>query len=62
MNSIPEIITLAQACDILKISRGYGYQIWTNWRDYGVRVLKAHPNARPRFYVQDILKMMEKAK
>ena len=57
-----EIISLEEACKILGVSLGYGYQIWHTWRDKGVRVLKHSPNARPRFYAQDILKMMEKQK
>jgi hypothetical protein len=62
MNKMPEIITLKEACAILKISLGYGYQIWPSWRDYGVRILKMRPNARPRFYVEDIIRMLEKRK
>ncbi|MHB8155048.1 MAG: hypothetical protein ACYDFR_03220 [Candidatus Omnitrophota bacterium] len=62
MTQVPDTIDLAEACQILKISRGYGYQIWTNWRNCGVRVLQHQPNARPRFYAQDILKMMERKK
>ncbi len=57
-----KIITLKEACEILKISRGYGYQVWPSWRDYGVRVLKMRPNGRPRFYMEDIIKMIEKQK
>ena len=57
-----EIITLAEACELIGISLGYGYQIWHTWRDKGVRVLQHSPNARPRFYRKDILKMMEVAK
>lgn len=58
----PEIITLEEAARILKISKGYAYQIWHEWRDKGVRVLKLRANAAPRFYLQDILKMMEQPK
>ena len=62
MKNMPEIITLKEAAEILRISPSYVYKIWHTWRDRGVRVLKDRPNASPRFYLQDILKMMEKPK
>lgn len=62
MARAPQIITLKEACEIIGISLGYGYQVWPSWRDYGVRVLKMRPNARPRFYAEDIYRMMEKQK
>ncbi len=62
MIQVPEIITLGEACQILKINRGYAYRIYGNWRNYGVRILKTHPNAQPRFYVKDILRMLEAKK
>jgi hypothetical protein len=62
MAKMPEIVTLKEACEILKISLGYGYQIYHTWPEYGVRILKTRPNARPRFYVEDLLKMLEKPK
>jgi len=55
----PEIVTLEEAAQILKIKKNYAYKIWHQWPDYGVRVLKLRPNATPRFYLSDILKMME---
>jgi len=54
-----EILTLAQACRLIGISRWHGYRIYFKWPDYGVRVLKHSPNAQPRFYRRDILRMME---
>jgi transposase len=58
----PEIVTLAEIASILKISKHTAYKNWHNWRDYGVRVLQDKPNAVPRFYLSDILKMMEQPK
>ena len=59
---IPEIVTLAEAANILKIKKSYAYRIWHEWQDAGVRVLKLRANATPRFYLSDILKMMERPK
>jgi transposase len=58
----PEIVTLEQAANILKISKHTAYKKWHKWREYGVRVLKMETNATPRFYVSDLLKMMEAPK
>lgn len=58
----PVIVTLKEACQILKIKLSYGYKIWPTWRDQGVKVLKIKPNATPRFYLNDLLKMLEKPK
>ncbi|MFA5089803.1 MAG: hypothetical protein WC510_02060 [Candidatus Omnitrophota bacterium] len=57
-----KIITLKQACELIGISYDYGSRIYHTWPDYGVRILKHSPNARPRFYEEDIYKMMEKRK
>jgi len=59
---IPEIVTLEEAAKLLKISKHTVYKRWHEWRDYGVRVLKMKPNSTPRFYVSDLLKMMERPK
>ena len=58
----PQIVTLEEAAQILRISRHTAYKRWHEWRDYGVRVLKMRPNATPRFYLSDLLKMMEQPK
>ncbi|MBI4708211.1 MAG: hypothetical protein HY761_09875 [Candidatus Omnitrophica bacterium] len=55
----PEIVTLHEAAEILRISKHTAYRRWHEWRDYGVRVLKMRANATPRFYLSDLLKMME---
>jgi hypothetical protein len=54
-----EIMDLNEACQLIGISTGYGYRVYHLWPGYGVRILKHHPNARPRFYRKDILRMME---
>lgn len=54
-----EILTLSEVADLTKYKKGYLYKVYNSWRDYGVRILKPAPNARPRFYKADILKMME---
>jgi len=59
---VPEIVTLKEACQILKISLNWGYKTYHSWRGYGVRILKTKPNSQPRFYVEDLLKMLEKPK
>ena len=58
----PQIVTLKEAAGIIKISHSCAYKTWKKWRDRGVRVLKTAPNATPRFYLTDILKMMEMTK
>jgi len=58
----PEIVTLKEVAEILKISKHSVYKVWGTWRDHGVRVLKLKTNASPRFYLSDILKMMERSK
>ena len=55
----PEIVTLEEVAQVLKISKHTAYKHWHEWRDAGVRVLKIKANATPRFYLADILKMME---
>lgn len=62
MPNYPELVTIEEAAKVLKISKHYVYKIWPEWRDKGVRILKLRPNATPRFYLADILKMMEKPK
>jgi len=57
-----DILTLCEASKLLRISMGYAYQSYHLWKDYGVRILKPRPNAHPRFYRKDILKMMEVCK
>jgi hypothetical protein len=58
----PQIVTLKEVAEIIRIKVSYAYKIWPTWRDKGVRVLKTAPNATPRFYLSDILKMMEQTK
>jgi len=62
MTKYPKIVTLKEACEILRIKPSYGYQVWNSWRDQGVRVLKMKANSTPRFYLDDLLKMMEEPK
>jgi predicted site-specific integrase-resolvase len=57
-----KIITLAEACEILGISYSYGCHTYHLWPDQGVRILKHAANARPKFYDEDIYKMMETKK
>lgn len=58
----PEIVNIDDISRILKVSKSKIYHDWPGWRDRGVRILKLKPNDRPRFYLSDILKMMESAK
>ncbi len=57
-----EIITLAEACELIHISYSWGCHIYHLWPNYGVRILKHAPNARPMFYRKDILRMLETQK
>lgn len=57
-----KIITLAEACALIGISYDYGCRTYHLWQDQGVRILKHVPNAHPRFYEEDIYRMMEKQK
>lgn len=57
-----KIITLKEACEIIGISVWHGYRVYHRWPDYGTRILKYKPNARPRFYASDIYRMMERKK
>jgi len=54
-----KLITLAEACEIIGISVWHGYRTYHLWPKYDVRILKHSPNARPRFYEEDIYRMME---
>lgn len=57
-----EILTLDDVAKLTRYKKSYLYQIYNSFRDYGVRILKPAPNARPRFYKSDILKMLEAQK
>lgn len=57
-----EVMSIADVAKFLGMSPNYLYKKWTSWRKYGVRVLKIGPNAAPRFYKSDIIKMLEKQK
>lgn len=57
-----KIITLAEACKIIGISYSYGCHVYHLWPDQGVRILKHAPNARAKFYEEDIYRMMERKK
>jgi len=59
---VKETITLAEACEILRISYSWGCHVYHMWKDYGVRILRRVPGAKPRFYSGDIYRMMEKSK
>ncbi len=56
----PTILTLEEVAIMLKMKKSYVYRIWKSWK--GVRVLQHKCNATPRFYLTDILRMMEKPK
>ena len=62
MRENDEIITLEEVAKLTKHNKDYLSQIYNSWREYGVRVLKLAPNARPRFYKSDIIKMLEARK
>ena len=62
METINEILTLEEVADLTKYSLGYLRRTYTSWMDRGVRILKAAPNAKPRFYREDIIKMLEEQK
>ncbi len=57
-----EILNLEEACQLIGLSISRGYKVYFQWRDYGVRILKYAPTARPRFYRKDILRMLEARK
>jgi len=59
MSPTDEILTLDDVAKLTKYKKSYLYQIYNSFRDYGVQILKPAPNARPRFYKSEILKMME---
>ena len=54
-----EIITLEEVAKLTKFDKGYLKRRYNTWRSYGVRILKIAPNAKPRFYRSDILRMLE---
>ncbi len=56
------ILTLKDVSKITKYSINYLYKVYHTWRDKGVRIIKIAPNAAPRFYLSDILKMLEQQK
>jgi hypothetical protein len=54
-----KVIDLTEACVILGISYAWGRHIYHLWPDYGVRIMKRVPNAHPKFYEEDIYRMLE---
>lgn len=59
---IPELVTIQDIAKLIKKHPSYVYKHLPKWRDRGVRVLQTDPNTTPRFYLSDILKMMEQPK
>ncbi len=57
-----KLITLVEACKIIGISYNHGCRIYHLWPNYSVRILKHSNNAHPRFYEEDIYKMLEARK
>lgn len=57
-----EIITLKEVAELTRYKIGYLYQVYHLWPARGVRIIKAAPNARPRFYRSEIIRMMESPK
>jgi len=62
MTDEPRIVTLKEIMKIFKFGKTKVYEEWPSWRDKGVRVLQSKANDDPRFYLKDILKMMESPK
>ena len=62
MTENDEIITLEEVAKLTKFNKNYLRQVYNSWKDYGVCILKLHPNAQPRFYKSEILKMLESKK
>ncbi len=62
MSENDEIITLEEVAKLTKFSKDHIRHIYNSWRDYGVRILKMAPNAKPRFYRSDIIRMLEAKK
>lgn len=58
----PTLLTIKETAEMLKISQGHVYRIYNSWRDKGVRILKLTPNGDPRFYLSDILHLIESPK
>lgn len=58
-----EIVTLQEIADLTKYNIKY---LSNNYMkllvDKGVKVLRIGPNAKPRFYRADILRLLERAK
>jgi transposase len=54
-----EILSLTEVAVLMGLSRSRIYQIWHEWEDKGVRILKAYPNGQPRFFKQDIINLMQ---
>lgn len=58
---VPEIVTLKEAAQILKISKHTAYRQWHRWRDQGIKILKLGPNGQPRFYLSEVLRVVEQS-
>lgn len=54
-----EILTIEEVARFIKFPKSYVYKNYNMWRDYGLRILSTHPNARPRFWKSDIVKVLE---
>ena len=55
-------ITLKKASEIIGKSYVHVRRTYHLWPNHGVRILKDAPNAQPRFYEEDIYRMLEKVK
>ena len=62
MSENDEIITLEEVAKLTKFNKDYLGQVYSTWQEYGVRILRISPNAKPRFYKSEILKMLEAKK
>lgn len=54
-----QLLTLKEAAEFLRIKPGYMYQIWAK---LGIKPVVPYPNARPRFWKSDVIRMLEARK
>lgn len=54
-----QLLTLKEVAVFLRIKPGYMYQIWTK---LGIRPIVPYPDARPRFWKSDVIRMLDAQK
>ena len=56
-----KLLNLTEVAELTGVSRRTAYRYWNSvWRDYGLKVFKAAPNATPRFEINNVMDVLHK--